>query len=284
MRDTLSRRTVVRVGIVAVPLVWAMPAWADEPDKPDPWTGLQLFHDGKGHYLAIAPLAEVPTHDGEGKIEGRIYSRPELYVGNGVDMVQVPVRPRTVVGPPASVLLQFEDWRFPGKFDGDQDVSISGQAVRLRCGKGEMSFVPADARTRDKIAKRANLAAKVEARIPWLLARDNQGTYFFVDRHPDLDARTYDRHLYIGHRGTLKKAALEDVIVDAAGELYVSKAGALRVEIVPGPAYKALWMPTKGAPETLTMVPRGVASTKEFIYGDLGVYLGKKLGTPCDWL
>ena len=67
------------------------------------------------------------------------------------------------------------------------------------------------------------------------------------------------------------------VVSDSKGEVFSTRGGALRLLV--GPDASPMWI--RGKVETkLTQVP--VNENLHLVYTELGVYRGKRLGTPCD--
>jgi hypothetical protein len=112
-------------------------------------------------------------------------------------------------------------------------------------------------------------------RVPYLLARDDKGLYYFVDMQRDVEGKK-DMRLYIGPRGKLKLQPLTNIVSDSVGDIFSTKSGELRL-ISNGAAMK--WVQGK-AEQVLTRVP--VDDNHVLIYTDLGVYERMPLGTPCD--
>jgi|GEM_PF-323452 len=107
-----------------------------------------------------------------------------------------------------------------------------------------------------------------------VLARDDSGTYFYVDRIRDEEGGKGFR-IFSGPSGNMKELPMTNVISDSVGEIYATKKGELR--LVTSNAEIA-WI-KGGKRATLTRVP--VEDNAKLIYGELGVYPGT-LGTPCD--
>jgi hypothetical protein len=124
-------------------------------------------------------------------------------------------------------------------------------------------------------------------RVAHLLARDDTGIYYYVDRvrlpnetrFTGLD-RLRGFQLWRGRRGRMKRLVLKDVVVDEAGQIFLSKGGSLHGSGRGRQLKLVFWK--KGKTKTpLTIVPfKG--STFKLIYRQLGPYLGKKLRRPCD--
>ncbi len=107
------------------------------------------------------------------------------------------------------------------------------------------------------------------------LARDRRGVYYYVDRGLSR-ARSKDFRVFIGRRGRMHPQQVVDVVSDSQGEIFETKRGKLR--LIVGKT-QALWI-TKRRTHRLTQVP--VKENLKLIYTELGLYLGKRLGTPCD--
>jgi hypothetical protein len=114
-------------------------------------------------------------------------------------------------------------------------------------------------------------------RVPHLLARDDSGVYYYVDRF----AKAYGGkgyRVWVGKKGAMKQLPLTDVASDSAGDVFSTKSGDLR-----------LVRNSENHKETMTWV-RGEKRTElvfldtdvnaVVIFKDLGVYMF--LGTPCD--
>jgi hypothetical protein len=112
-------------------------------------------------------------------------------------------------------------------------------------------------------------------RQPYLLARDDKGTYYFVDMQRDVPGKK-DMKLYIGPRGKLKPQQMTNIVSDSVGDIFSTKTGELRLV---ANADSLKWVAGK-TEEKLTNVP--VDDNHVLIYTDLGVYERMPLGTPCD--
>ncbi|MBI5542290.1 MAG: hypothetical protein HY901_00250 [Deltaproteobacteria bacterium] len=179
----------------------------------------------------------------------------------------------------AEMVIPVADPRFAnqeGQGYGWSAVSVNQEkkTCEVRCGARTGTWTLLDA-----AATRGFLALPFEApllkREPHGLARDSKGTYYYVDRGITPETSRSFR-LFVGPKGSLKQQKMLDVVADSEGELFASKNGKLRLLLgkqaaswIDGPRTQALqWVPVQ---ENLSM-----------IYGDLGVYVGEKLGMPCD--
>ncbi len=125
------------------------------------------------------------------------------------------------------------------------------------------------------ILERAVYRPAFHKREPYALARDRRGIYYYVDRGTTRTTRK-DFHVYVGRRGRMRPQQMKDIVSDSKGEIFSTQKGELRlvvsqsqaIWITPRKKHELLWLPTE---ENLSM-----------IYNELGPYLGKRLGTPCD--
>jgi hypothetical protein len=156
-------------------------------------------------------------------------------------------------------------------------VEVEGDppTCTLMCGthKTEFAVLPAD--------KASELMSKIQVepapmlRVPHVLARDQQGNYYYVDRSTE-PGRERDFQLYVGKLGNLKRQSMKNVVADSEGEIFSSSAGDLR--FITG-REEVLWI--KGKSERkLRAVP--IADNWQMIYNNLGVYFGLDMANPCD--
>ena len=114
-------------------------------------------------------------------------------------------------------------------------------------------------------------------RVPHLLARDDSGVYYYVDRI----AKVYGGkgyRVFVGRKGAMKQMPLTDVASDSAGDVFSTKSGDLRlVRNSEDNKEKLTWV--KGVKRTeLVFLDTDVNSV--VIFKDLGLY--GFLGTLCD--
>jgi len=122
------------------------------------------------------------------------------------------------------------------------------------------------------------LMTEALVRRPHLLARDDSGVYYYVDRL----AAAYGGkgfRVFAGKKGAMKQLSLTDVASDSAGEVFSTKTGDLRLSTVQeqGTPTKATWI--KGEKRT-ELISLDVDANSTVIFTDLGIYTF--LGTLCD--
>lgn len=153
-------------------------------------------------------------------------------------------------------------------------VEVTGGACRLHCGTREVPLQIASVETKAEVLALPRSPSPFD-RVPHALARDKSGTYYYVDRG-NTEATAKDFHLYRGRRGALQRLDMKDVVSDSEGEVFESKSGVLRLIV---DRDEALWVSGKKKDE-LKALP--VQENLGLIFNELGVYLGRELGTPCD--
>ena len=114
-------------------------------------------------------------------------------------------------------------------------------------------------------------------RVPHLLARDDSGVYYYVDRI----AKVYGGkgyRVFVGRKGAMKQMPLVDVASDSAGDVFSTRSGDLRlVHNSEDSKEKMTWV--KGGKRTeLVFLDTEVNSV--VVFKDLGLY--GFLGTLCD--
>ena len=107
-----------------------------------------------------------------------------------------------------------------------------------------------------------------------LLARDDNGIYYFVDELREEYGGNGFR-VFVGQKGAMKEMPMKNVVSDSAGEIFATQSGDLK--IVTGEKGKAYWK-KGGTKEDLTLLEP--ADNRYLIYSDLGIY--GSLGAVCD--
>jgi hypothetical protein len=113
--------------------------------------------------------------------------------------------------------------------------------------------------------------------VAHLLARDDSGVYYYVDRF----AKTYGGkgyRVFVGKKGAMKQMPLTDVASDSAGDVFSTRSGDLRL-IRNSDSNKETMTWVRGEKRT-ELVFLDVDLNSGVIYKDLGIYTF--LGTLCD--
>ena len=219
---------------------------------------LEILTDDHGHYLVHQPY-DADEH---------------AYWGDGKSFYKIPV---VGGGSEQGVRYDYVFWdpRHPQPLARQVDVKVGGAAT-ITCGEKTTTMRILPAAEAKVMVAAAKFYQRRWTRLPHALARDDRGVYYFVDKERREGGK--DHQLWSGPRGRLKRLKMTNIVEDPAGEIYASKKGSLRLILT---ADKASWV--VGRRETkLTVVP--IDDSGPLIYGDLGVYVGAELGTPCDAL
>ncbi len=106
------------------------------------------------------------------------------------------------------------------------------------------------------------------------LARDEDGTYYYVDELRKENGGNGFR-VYVGLKGAMKQLPMLNVVSDSAGDIYATKSGQLKIVADRGSV--AYWI-KRGKKRALTVLD--VSDNRYLIYRDLGIY--GTLGAICD--
>ena len=135
--------------------------------------------------------------------------------------------------------------------------------------------------TGDKaVAALDKLKLMTEANVhrPHLLARDDRGIYYYVDRIAQrYGGKGY--RVFVGKKGAMKQLALVDLASDSAGQVFSTKTGELRLVNTTDEATKAPPVWVRGEKRT-SLTKLDVDINSPLIFSDLGIY--KFTGTLCD--
>lgn len=236
------------------------PSWADEAAEisAESRAKLQLATDGKGHYFAYRPNWEEQIFfAGDDKA---------LYL-------------QRVFGASSSGTKEFDYtfWEPRVKARWQASFGLKKKELFLQCGdaEGKLKVLPAaDAK---KILSKAKLLKPRWRRRGIALARDDSGSYYFVDRLREPDD-TRDYRLYVGPRGKPQGMEVRDALIDESGQLFITAAGRLKFSQKDGRPV-AEWLQGDKRTE-LTAVD--LDAQARFVYTEFGAYAGEKLGTACD--
>lgn len=223
--------------------------------------------DGKSHYLALAPDERL------------IHS---LFYGDGKQWFKVPpepsgmltgthfLEPRFIV-PTSNPNFRGLDMRIYSEVVFDKEKAI----CELHCGERKTVLqILADDKAAPLLAT-AKFVDNPRQFVPYALARDDRGTYYYVDRGATaVSAKRF--RLFTGPRGNLKLQQMTNVVSDSEGDVFSTKTGSLRLIL---DRRESTWI--EGVKQRkLVAVP--VRDNFGLIYNELGVYAGQRQGTPCD--
>jgi hypothetical protein len=145
---------------------------------------------------------------------------------------------------------------------------------------GSDSDTPLKPVTADRVKMlldKSTIMSPIAIRIAYMLARDDSGIYYYVDKIRDkLGGQGY--RVFVGKKGAMKQLPLSDLASDVAGDVFATKTGEVRfVRGVAGDKSTAMWV--QGSNKTqLSLLD--IDASSRLIFKDLGIY--QFLGTLCD--
>jgi hypothetical protein len=219
---------------------------------------LEILTDGKQHYVAL-----IPFDDG---------GWTHVYYGDGKAFHALRVIGSGAVGRESFDLTYWEP-RVKARYQAGLELKGGKYEVQCDTRKTELHALPrAEA---DALIATATFHKPLWRFRAFALARDDHGTYYYVDRQREPEDSLNFR-LFSGPRGALKPLKMVNVVSDSEGQIFSTKAGDLRLVL---DRKEAAWV--KGKART-TLVPLPIEDNAQLIYTDLGAYTGQRLGTPCD--
>jgi hypothetical protein len=233
--------------------------------------------DGKAHYVVVAP------HEKQLK---------QLYYGDGKTFFHVPLPPWVLSGDSFFEPRFFAKTKNPSfrgldmRLFASVDYDADKKTCAVSCGERKTDLKIVDEGEKKTLLAKASYDSSPHKRAPHALARDNTGRYFYVDKGNTPETEKSYR-LFVGPKGRLKVQKMTNVVADSEGEIFTTKSGSLRY--VTDRKAPPIWI-EHGKKTVLTVVPIEGTDEKtgdpvnnyQLIYNELGVYLGQKLGNPCD--
>jgi hypothetical protein len=249
---------------------------------------MRVYTDGKGRFLIAADKSK--------KRVGRLahLRGQNIYFGSAKKLYRV--RTYNTSSRRGVFYIIADPRRRVSKLTVDQK-----QGPMFHCDQTLTKLRILDGEATRRFLAKATLRDALWRHEPHLLARTALGKYFYVDRHRNSSRPGTSRRkptklenlrgfrLWRGRRGRMKRVRLKDVVVDAAGQVFLAKRGSLHVKVRLGrfnrlSIQNVRWLNARSKTYTpLIRVPIvGVKASWVLIYRDLGPYAGLKLGLPCD--
>jgi hypothetical protein len=231
---------------------------------------LSVLTDGKGHYAALITFEY--TKDGKNIGE-------HFFYGDGTHLFEQISQGKGSDGTKETLSAAF--WAPRAHKTRRGALRRRDGQYSVHCGDRSTTFKPLNAAARESMLAKVQLFERKWRRRAYLLARDDEGVYYYVDR-ARTPADNFDFHLYTGHRGNMKQQPLINIVSDTEGDIFASKRGRLRLVHRSRQANRQEsleWFKGRTR-KALTKVPTDLNA--QLIYRDLGVYDGQRLGTPCD--
>jgi hypothetical protein len=242
-------------------LVMGGAAFADPKPKPVDISAFRaklvvLEDDNGGTYAVLPDGADSRVWYGTGKT---LYEQVKVGYSADGDAWDIPVwAPRVPNIQPGSLQLQ-HDGSFHRWCGSDNDTKLKPvTADRVKVVLAHVAFM-----------------SPAALRVPHVLARDDAGIYYYVDKlRTSVGGGGY--RVFVGRKGAMKQLTLSDVATDVAGDVFATPDGDVRFVHENGEK-SATWIHSKDKTQ-LTLVD--VDASSRLIFKDLGIYTF--LGTLCD--
>ena len=248
---------------VLVMVTWVGSAHADKAKKPNSIDikpvrdKLLVLTDGAGHYVVL---------------EHKTGSDHLYYSSDGRDFYTL--RSFSASSDPNRGYFSKSYWAPRASARGSGEITLEKGEWKVACGERKTKLVSLPAADAGKLLDKGIFLPALWKHQAYALARDDRGTYYYVDRlRKDYGGKGF--RLWVGQRGTMVRQKMTNIVADSEGDIFATKKGDLRMILN---KKEATWV--KGKRRTsLTHVP--VWKNAFMIYAELGVYLDP-LGTPCD--
>ncbi len=226
---------------------------------------LTVWSDGKKHFVAL-----VITHE---------FDSPIFWSGDGQSFYRLRVTSGSADGRDEGLKLLSRNFWEPRNGgmspEAGMEWSAATKQLTVECATRKTALLELAGDAAAKLIAQARFLPPRWNRYAYALARDAHGRYYYVDnvREPE-GAKNF--RLFAGPRGQLKLQKMVNVVSDSQGDIFSTPHGELRLVLA---KQDSTWIAHE-KPTPLTWVP--VDTNHAMIYTDLGVYLGERLGTPCD--
>jgi len=258
----MPRTAYLAALIVAAPLMTSPSARAGEDtiDVTEYRPKLRLLSDGKGHYLALMPFTI-----GDGPDTGY------LFYGDGKTFY---AQRRFGGYRNGNEAFDTTFWEPRFKSNG-ASLAYKDKKWTVSCGDRTVDVSLVDKPEAERIFADAKFMRPRWTRQAYALARDNSGKYYYVDRAREPD-NAKDFRVFRGPKGAVKPMKMLNVVNDSDGDIFITKAGKLRLVL---DKHETVWLENS---RSVKLTALDVGENRSLIYSDLGVYVGERLGTPCD--
>ena len=221
---------------------------------------LVVLEDGQGHFIAVIPFGDDVWSHLYWSADGKSFYQQRVFGGGSsgtesFDRVFWEPRVRE---------------RYKASFGMREGV------YKVTCADRSTVFKPVEAGRAARGLDTATFGPPRGKYRAYALARDDAGTYYYVDRSRDEGSMEF--RLFSGQRGAMKPLKMTNVVSDSEGDVFATRSGELRLVL---DKKESAWV-QKGKRQPLRSL--AVEDNVQLIYSDLGAYTGQPLGTPCDVL
>jgi hypothetical protein len=255
---------MLRAAIAALVLGVALPAMAGSEDAVDVSAyrdRLTVLTDGKGHYVALLPFTLSDGPD-----------TGYMFYGDGKTFW---AQRRRGGGREGNESFSTTFWEPRANAGYQSALSYRDKKWTVQCEERVTELKPLERDEAKQVVEGAQFRATRWKRRAYALARDNAGTYYYVDRAREPEGNK-DFRVFRGPKGAVKPLKMVNVVSDSEGDIFITNAGKLRLVLSRN---EHAWLQGK---KTVKLTPVPVENNAVMIYSELGVYAGERLGTPCD--
>jgi len=221
---------------------------------------LVVVEDGQGHYIAVIPFGDSIWDHLYWSQDGKEFYQQRVFGG----------------GSSGTESFDRNFWEPRVRNHNGASFGMHEGAYKLWCAERITVFKALEQNKATAMLAAARFHPPRWRYRAYALARDDAGTYYYVDRRRDEGSMEF--RLYSGPRGSMKPLKMVNVVSDSEGDIFSTKSGELRLVL---DKKESAWV-QKGKRQQLKSLP--VEDNVPLIYADLGVYTGQPLGTPCDLL
>ena len=223
---------------------------------------LTVYTDDRGLYLAAAPF-EAGSRRVFAGTAGKLFVQEVLVAG--------------AIGTSAH---GFGFWEPRVRSPAEAYFEARAGEARIVCGARELPLRILSSGEADRILSSATFYAPRWRREPHLLAQDDEGNFFYVDRaRAGTERGGPDYRLYAGPLGKVARLELAGVADGPDGLVLLTASGKLRVGRGADGTPSVDWLAGGGRRMLRALDP---ARSGALVYHQLGVYEADRLGTPCD--
>ena len=253
----------VLVALLCASTAVAAPEKKDKPIDAKANAGkLDVWKDDLGQFYV------VPTDDSQSLNDASAW----VFFGDGKTMYQQ----RIIGSGTSNHHFEFTIWSPRVNTLSHAELSFTkDNRLQVECGvKDKRTLTQLKADEAKALFAKATFLPPLWQRESRLLARDDDGVYYFVDQlGADYGGKGY--RVFVGQKGQMKEVAMTNVVEDSGGSIYATKSGNLK--IVSKTTDEAYWIKNGKKVELTILEP---VDNRYLIYRGLGIY--GNLGTVCE--
>jgi hypothetical protein len=270
---------------VWVALLAGLVSRADGDDSSPDIPKAVVLKAGKRHYVVIAP----PTVRSPSAPADSVLHKATVYFGDGKTMYLQGTAgsgwtARNSAGPERVSMFDL-------RFRMSEEIQYDNHKYTLVCSDLSVNetrtfnLEAVSESVAKSVLEKATFTKKLPNYLPWLLARDLNGTTYYLVDQPAANLTEKTFRVFVGKSGAMKQLPLKELANDASSAVFVTKQGTLVIRKAKRPEKGVIIPPTATFGKTdATQKPLEVLTLDEnrpFIFGDLGVYVKGDSGIIC---